>query len=265
MHAFLDRKGETEQRIGFVNEFVLGTFVGDNLKKYRENFISTERFIDFLLTAYLPRSSSSKKEIYSLLRTTILEYLSEQKRTYIDNYLSGCIRHDLKGEYVEDIEFRDQFNDNCTIKDCFFFHCEFYNINFEISLLEQIHFLNCTFHNCNFLTTDREDLKFFNCDADPDFITEVFEDRQRANSFIPKNNEYEKHVLERFWPAGKERFMAHRRISTLRLGVASEDTDKVDTAIDSLIRRGIIIQERGKYSVELNLQYINEIKEILGR
>jgi hypothetical protein len=268
MHAFLDKKGDDEQRIGFVNDFILGTFVGLHLKKTKEGWICTERFIDFLLTAYTPRSASTKSEIYDLLVENMFPYLSNQKIIYIDNYLAGGIKHDLKGEFIEDFEFRGNFNFSSRLIDCVFHNCDFYDVVIDQSTLERVHFIGCTFYNCTIdvKKTKAREISFNNCTADPDFLNAIKENEsyQRISN-SEESDDFEKHVLERFWPAGKERLIPHKRIGTLRLGVPSEAIANVDAAIESLTRRGIIIQERGKYSVELNLQHIIEIKSILGR
>ena len=71
--------------------------------------------------------------------------------------------------------------------------------------------------------------------------------------------------MERFWPSGKDRFTAHRVITTLKMGVRSDEFNLLDEAIEELIKEELIIQAKGKASLSLNIKRINEIKMILGR
>ena len=45
----------------------------------------------------------------------------------------------------------------------------------------------------------------------------------------------------------------------------AEEVPFIDEAIEQLIKRGYIIQRRGQHALQLNIEYINEIKQILGR
>ncbi|PSL44988.1 hypothetical protein CLV51_105363 [Chitinophaga niastensis] len=267
MHAFLDRKGESEQKIGFVNDFILGTFVGKNLINDKDEWICTERFVDFLLTAYTPRNTNTKNKIYDLINDTLFDILPSSKRIFIDNYLKGGINHDLSNEYIEGIEFRNTFHFNKIVENCIFLDCEFYNIELSFETFRKVNFINCAFIDCNIHIGQviSNEIDFTNCKADPNFLINYSDQRIITNDKEVEINSFEKHVLERFWPAGRDRFTAHKREGTLRMGVPSEEVTNIDLAIDSLIKRGIIIKERGKFSVELNIEHIKEIKQILGR
>ena len=60
-------------------------------------------------------------------------------------------------------------------------------------------------------------------------------------------------------------FFLHKRQSTLRLGIPAEQVADIDEAIESLIKKDLLIKLRGHHSLELNIEYINEIKKILDR
>jgi hypothetical protein len=268
MHAFLDRKSDTSKQIGFVNDFIMGTFIGENLIDKRGSWFGTERFVDFLLTAYTPRSAASKKVIYELLKETVLDLLDSKRQIVIDNYLFGAINHELDSQFVEDIEFRNNFSSNCKISNTIFSSCFFYNITFDLSYLNDVFFIGCKFYNCQ-VDTDlaiANNISFNNCIAEPNFFKALMADKIEDGTAIDMEiNTYEKSVLERFWPYGKDRFIPHRRIGTLRMGVPSENIPDIDIAIEDLTKRGIIIQRNGQHSVELNISKLNEIKQILGR
>lgn len=268
MHAFLDKKGDSGQQIGFVNEFILGTFVGQNLIDETDSWLASERFLDFLLVAYIPRDRSTKLKIYEILNRQILSILSTEHRAYVDNYLFGCLNHDLENAFIADMEFRNKFSNGIQIKNVFFSHCEFYNIDFDFHRSQSISFINCTFYGCTIPKgdTQRNVIDFTNCISDNNQL--IFEEMQVDISIERIEwdlNRYQRKVLEKFWPSGKERFIPHKRPGTLRLGFAAEEIEEVHVAIDTLIKNGILIQRRGHHSLELNIEHIIEIKKILGR
>lgn len=270
IHAFLDRKGETGHQICFVNEFILGCFVGNNLINQKSNWIGTERFIDFILTAFIPRSIETKVKIYNLLNENLLEYLKIEKQIFIDNYLFGSINRDLNEIYVEDIEFRNSLNNGRGINECIFSNCDFYDIDLNIELLgcENLHFINCSFYNCKIdkNTIELIKLNFTNCSLDN---AELVVDREytpdEVNVTVLDSDIYQKKVLERFWQSGKDKFIPFKRPNTLRMGCPNEEMPYIDDAIEELVKKGFIIRRRGHHSLELNIQFINEIKSILGR
>lgn len=268
MHAFLDRKGSDNQKIGFVNDFILGTFVGENLLEENE-WICTERFLDFIVTAYSPRSPETKIKIYNVLNNGILDYLPSGKRIYVDNYLYGSINHDVENEFIEDLEFRNKFSNDKNINNSIFSNCDFYDIDFNLSNLSSLYFINCNFFNCKIdvVEAKEKDISFTNCSAAPDFISEILMLKAKSN-ILQEDEEidpYEKHVLETFWPPGKDRLNPNKRIDTVRLGVKPDEFTNIDRAIDSLMRKNILSKRKGWLAFELNLSELKEIKRILGR
>lgn len=270
IHAFLDRRSDTGHQICFVNEFILGCFVGNNLIKQKSSWIGTERFIDFILTAFIPRSIETKVKIYNLLNENLLEYLKIEKQIFIDNYLLGSINRNLNEIYIEDIEFRNSLNNGKKITECIFSNCDFYDIDLNLELIdcENLHFINCSFYNCMIDKDTLELVKFdfTNCYLDSiEFVIERENPHDNDNIILLDSNLYQKRVLERFWQSGKDKFIPFKRPNTLRMGCPNEEIPHIDDAIEDLVKKGYIIRRRGHHSLELNIQYINEIKSILGR
>lgn len=270
IHAFLDRKGDNGYQIGFVNDFLLGLFVGENLLDENESWIGTERFIDFILTAYIPRSIETKRKMYTILNKNILDYLDISKRVYIDNYLAGYINRDLEYDSISNLEFRNDFiGKDIQIKGVIFSDCEFHEIDFDFTHVHDCHFIKCTFYLCTFYSDyiNTNNIQFAGCVFEPNTIISEITDQESVHEIQSdsQNSKYERRVLEKFWPMGKERFTTHKRIDTLRLGVPPEEREDVDEAIQLLIKREILIVRKGHHSLELNIKSINEIKKILGR
>lgn len=272
IHAFLDRKGDSNHQLGFVNDFILGSFVGVNLLEEKETWIGMERFIDFILTAYIPRSTSTKRKVYEILNNNLLNYLNISKRVFIDNYLYGEINRELNDAFLQNIEFRNHFNQKMKIENSIFSECEFYDINLGVELTEvtNTHFINCNFFNCMFAKEIliKNQISLTNCNFSPESeIENSYENEKREieQPNLVNIDVYERTVLEKFWPSGKERFIPHKRLVTLRSGVTPTEIKNIDEAIESLLKSGYIIQRKGQHSLDLNVRHINEIKKILGR
>jgi hypothetical protein len=270
IHAFLDRKGDTGHQIGFVNDFILGSFVGANLLDEEDLWIGTERFIDFILTAYIPRNANTRLHVYKLLNRNLLEYLDAKKQIFIDNYLFGKINRDLNGNFFSSLEFRKAFDNNSHITNCIFSECDFFDIDFknQIKNANSLYFINCHFFNCVFVKQNLIDrnITFTNCNFSPPIdLREIQKQDRLAPSTVQGEGSYEKKVLERFWQSGKDRFIPYKRLTTLRLGCPPEEVPFIDDAIEQLIKKRYILERRGHHSLQLNIEYINEIKQILGR
>lgn len=267
IHAFLDRKSDNDHQIGFVNDFILGSFVGANLLQEQNKWFGTERFIDFILTSYIPRSESTRKEIYEILDKDLLEYLNIEKQIFIDNYLFGSINRELENQFIKELEFRTAFINDKKLSNCIFSDCEFYDINLseELRKSENIFFINCSFYNCKLETIDDEiSVTFTNCSFIPEFNLKITTEKESYQDDSPIEF-YKRKVLEKFWQSGKDHFNPHKRLATLRLGVSPQELEQVDKAIEDLIREGIILQLRGHHSLHLNIQQLSKIKEILHR
>ena len=268
IHAFLDRKADNDHQIGFVNDFILGSFVGSNLLAEQDSWIGTERFIDFILTSYIPRSTHTKRSIYDILNRNLLSYLSIEKQVFIDNYLFGAINRSLANQFLNGMEFRHRFNNDQKLTDCIFADCQYYDINLiaELQQANSLYFINCEFFNCDIDNSIIEAGRatFTNCQ----FIPTI--DLTSSENDKPTDDEtteelYQRKVLEKFWQSGKDQFNPHKRLSTLRMGIAPVEIALIDEAIDALIKQGIILQLKGHHSLHLNIQHINKIKKILGR
>ncbi|MEA4968804.1 MAG: hypothetical protein VB048_11895, partial [Bacteroidaceae bacterium] len=269
IHAFLDRKGDSGNQIGFVNDFILGSFVGNNLVSEEESWIGTERFIDFVLTSYIPRNKDTKEKIYRILKRDLINYLDIEKQVFIDIYLFGKLNRDLTSEFLTNLEFREYIDNDVKIEECTFSECDFYKIDFsqQLSNSHTLYFINCSFFDCNITESDihEKNLNFTNCHFSPENENIVTQYQRPEVVDIEEGINYEKKVLERFWQSGKDKFIPFKRPTTLRLGIPPEEVSFIDEAIDELIKKDYIIKRRGQHSLQLNIKYLSEIKNILGR
>jgi hypothetical protein len=196
-----------------------------------------------------------------------MSYLPISKQIEIDLLMLNDINRDISGEYIEETIFYNHFFDgsfSCT--DSIFQNCVFHNIELARQEINNCNFINCNFYDSqiNFDFCHQSGIHFTNCFLNSDLITTTQNDLMDAKE-VNTTNEYEKHVLERFWPVGKDRLSMHKQIRTLKLGSSPQETSYLEAAIDSLIRKGIIITPKGKDAVDLNIRMLREIRYILGR
>jgi hypothetical protein len=271
MHALIDRKGESEIRIGFVNDFIFGTFIGKNVLDSSNEWFGTERYVDFVITSYKSRDTETKKLIWEGLEF-IMDMLSIQRQIQADICLRGKIFRNVLNDSLSDLTFSDELCDDAfTIESTVFSNCKFQDITLVSDQLKNVFFIQCQFYNCDMEVVEAPTITLSGCEEYDSTISSILLDYQEQLEVQIQNeeedavNKYKKHVLERFWPSGKERFTAHRVITTLRMGVRADEIDFLEDAIEELVKDDLIIRERGKASLGLNIKKINEIKQIIGR
>jgi hypothetical protein len=76
----------------------------------------------------------------------------------------------------------------------------------------------------------------------------------------------DRHVLEKFWPVGREKLMhKHRPVSGICSGHGDFRPDEIYDSIYKLKKSGILLEPKNPAFVELNFERLPEIRYILGR
>jgi len=268
-HALLDRRGGDDYRVGFVNDFILGTFTGEIISSDESGkWFSSEQFVDLAVTAYVPRSASEK---YSLWRNLghVMEYMDKSEQIKIDLLLTSKLDHILSDESISGLEF-----DNCElgsdkdIVNVIFVDCSFRTVTLSNFKMKDVTFLNCKFFDCKINTIRQESLniQFVACHGDADSLTKL--DILASIELQPEIEEddlihYTQSVLERFWPKGRASFEGRKALRTLYLGVSKSEHKQISDAIEELRKRKLVKIFSGY--AELNNESLGEIKNILGR
>ena len=120
-------------------------------------------------------------------------------------------------------------------------------------------FINCRFYGVTVENTFDTNTVFANCTGNGKFdIAHVDEEKAIYNIDVD-----ERIVLEQFWKPGYATAEPRRTHTALFRGVPENKHVAVKNAIDSLKRRGLIIELKVCYG--LNFEKIDEIEKILGR
>jgi hypothetical protein len=268
-HALLDRRGGDDYRIGFVNDFILGTFTGEIISADNsEKWFSSEQFIDLAVTAYVPRSVPEKDLLWKNLNH-VMEYMEKSEQIKIDLMLTSRLNHDLKDGAISGIEF-----DECAlgtdkyIQNIIFMNCIFTHVIVSNAKMENVTFINCKFFNCKIDLFHQENVNitFVACHGDDDSLQWLHLLSSAESQPVEKEdilNDCMKSVLERFWPKGRSSYEGRKALRTLYYGASKSQHNQISNAIEELRKRKLI-KIFSTYA-ELNNDSLGQIKDILGR
>lgn len=269
-HALLDRSTREPNKIGFINEFVLGHFIGKNILKSDEWLHDDYRFIEPAVLSYQPRSEPVKKSLWEALKL-VNDFLPINNRVEIAIKLRNSINFELKNDEVNGLNIESvelgqkkienfQFN-NCTIRNCNFNPLNFNNVTF----------LNCKFYDNNLLSHNlNSTVHVLGGAGDERFILELnkkpVDTQSKSNEDADKALAIEKFILEKFWPMGREHVSyKHRPLTLLCREVAGTKVSELYAGVESLKKKNILVAPRNTHFLEVNFDSLGKIKIILNR
>lgn len=267
-HALLDRSRKEESKIGFINEFVLGYFVAINIVDSDDWLNDDIRFLEPAVASYRPRPVEDRQVLLEYIRPS-LEFVSISYKTDFTARLIGEIDFELITDQAEGLEFDGVFFGVKEIRNFQFNECVFRSCRFALNNIFDVTFLNCKFYGDNLATElPSGPIYILGEVGDVEFLREALE-RGGVDSEIdfPDHSVLlERHVLEKFWPVGREKLMhKHRPISGICTGHKDFRPDEIYAAILRLKKLGILLEPKNASFVELNFDRLSEIREILGR
>jgi hypothetical protein len=256
----LDRVSPNSDQISFINEFIFGILVGDAV---RDNILNGEelyeRFIDMSTTAFAVRGDKIREEYYDKIKGRLLK-ASDSCRLNAEIGLLQKIDSDYSNGYVRGLYVKCDVNlcaphkfVNYTFDTCTFDRCRI-----DAEIFVDCRFVNCQFYDVKIEGTPNQNLIFMGGAGYEKLY--VHHDSVTTGKDV---DDYEKLVLEQFWKRGSERAEMRRTYTALFRGTKSEEQMKVQNAINSLVKRGLISELNICY--ELNTTHMSEINYILGR
>ncbi|WP_448885247.1 NACHT domain-containing protein [Citrobacter telavivensis] len=264
-HALLDRSGSENQGIGFVNEFVLGNFVSENIIDDKSNeWVGDKRFIEPAVQSYIPRIEDEKELLWHSLKFALCFMTGNDKILY-SHLLIGKVPLDLQEDSVEQLSISKLSLGNINkIHDTIFVDCSFFNSTFTCNNYKNVTFVNCSFTDCNFIALEgRDDIYFLGCDCDNNAINKTSIEVADEND----NNitDCDIYILEKFCPKGSVSYHKHRPIKGLCANNNQFHLNEILYSLDKLRKEGFLLTPDKRSFLELNMSRISEIKAILGR
>lgn len=267
-HALLDRRGDGN--IGFVNDFVLGAFLGyalletedSNLVDYYKNM--STKFIEKTIFSMAACNQEMREMIWIQLqdqcknRTPEQDLLSDIKLLHKTSSNYHDYSFDGKGQKHNNLEMG---NADSSFSNCCFSNYVFYGGSFDLDSFDDCTFINCTFNNIE-LKGSKGNNDFYECKhngealVNDDIVIDEFEDLQQTDE-----------TQEAQWVEMLSRYLlkgSNRRRMQLISFIKKEYTDskKFKKIFGQLCREGFILTEGDKSHIsDPGIQYLNNHKQ----
>lgn len=259
--CLLDRTKISENRYGFINEFILGILTGDAVRKeYFSPSELSQKYLEIISTAYEGRTENIREELYGKLKDA-LGNASGMCRLSVECALLHDINTDYKEQYFQTMVFPEyiDFSGEHSFDECTFDNCSFQNCTINARVFNQCKFFKCQFYNVNVIGIPDANLLFMSCKGED--VLQLKE--QVMIKADVKTDEYEKLVLEQFWKPGYQSAELRRSYTALFKGINPKEHYQIQDAIKKLMKENIIRELNVCY--ELNTDNMGKIKSILGR
>ena len=267
-HALLDRSARETNKIGFVNEFVFGHFIAQNILGADDWLNDDLRFLEPAVISYQPRSSEAKNALWEKLKPSV-EFLAISDRLDVTMRLRGEIDFALSNDEASGLDFvgitigghqisRFQFNE-CAFRDC---------------IVNPTNLSDVTFLNCRYYGNRVEEghslgpIYVLGGVGDQSFIDALAASNAAPLEPIQPDRQLllERFILEKFWPAGRPTVThKHRPIQGVCANSGSFRPHELYDAIDTLKKKGILLAPAYAGFLEINFEEMIKIREILGR
>ncbi|NOU40220.1 MAG: hypothetical protein HOO85_03005 [Methylotenera sp.] len=267
-HALLDRSIRESNKIGFINEFVLGHYVSENIIRSQDWLSDDMRFIEPAIISYQPRNEVVRMNLWGKLKNSI-EFLSTSSRIDISIKLQQAIVFEMENEDAEGLIFEKTIIGTKSISNFQFNDCIFKNCKFILENLKDVTFLNCKFYG-NTISPNKAGgiIYVLGGSGDNDFINSLnFAEQDNSDLIqIDTDKEIQKFVLEKFWPLGRDTIVhKHRPVKGLCNAGGTYNAHQIYRAIEQLKKMGLLFEPRSHHFVEINFDEIAELRNILGR
>ncbi|MCG2461467.1 NACHT domain-containing protein [Flavobacteriaceae bacterium F89] len=275
-HVFLDRKPNGD--IGFVNDFIFGLLVGDNLilNKYEEYYPEIDKILpqDFASKAVQSFKIQSVDRRKMLLEEFNSKPFNFEPKFFFNleySYLNK-FRREYNNLYIDDNELNNiLFETNQQ-----FTECVFSNITFNNCVFNLIAFCGSTFHNCSFYNCQLEpcnnkkfnDFAVFACTSNNDFL-------ETLDSLLDQNQEDSKveniahkdlneiFVLSQFFGIGNLKPRA-RKFSHLKDILIEYQPKEINKILSSLKSKGYLhFKDDVGFIAKSGINYFNQNKSQL--
>lgn len=195
-HAVLDRKGNNN--IGFVNDFVLGVFLGlslldeenEELKEYYKDM--SKNFIDKVLFAMSLADESSRDMVWMQLNE-ICRNLKGSIKLQADLMLQRKSMSNYKDETFDGNTYYNVLLGaiDSTFENCHFANMVFIDSNIDLQFFKDCEFINCKFNNTS-IDTSSSNADFIQCVLNGDNIPMYIPSQTDKNEEIAEVDEWAK-------------------------------------------------------------------------
>lgn len=246
-HVFLDRK--TDGNIGFINDFVFGYLIGENLilKKFQEHYgedfinIIPQDFSQKSIETFKIQSRENKEKLWSEFSNNKFPY-DKEFFFDLDYFLKEKICRNSKDLFITDRIIKDMQLKDFTFENCVFSGVTFENCKFYPSYFSKTSFQNCKFYESTLMediTITYDDFALYACVDNNDFIENInlfYGKESDSYSSLDINDLTEQIVLQQFLHVDIKR-PKPRKFSAIKMRLSEYSDKEISSVIDSLIKK----------------------------
>lgn len=267
-HALLDRSGSAENKIGFVNDFVLGHYVVPNIIETKE-WIGDKIFIEPAVIATTPTSDIQRQKLWEALTTYFHLEDDLNQKVSISLQLKSGIFFNLNNALLDAINISSVELGENKVQDFTFYNCTFKDVTFNLDNFDSVAFVECRFFDSK-IKGNCESLSELGCSGQDDefyFLLNNLDVNSSGEIFDETDisfNEVDIYILEKFWPKGRSTFVKHRHHNAI-CGHSRFKLSDLIRSIKNLKKMKILLTPDKVDFYELNIDHINLIKTALGK
>ena len=255
------QKALEANNIGYINDFVLGLFIGyalidkeyKVLQEYYENM--SPRFIDKVILSMSACEEADRECACSRLEeqchnlTSNLKLLAEIKllhetrsvfsETYLEGVIIPCVNFVAPSQFSK----------------CCFVNCDFSNSRIDFSIFSSCTFINCKFNQVH-IQGETGGVYFFDCAKDGVSFDPNFKEEAIEEGFEPASTcSIERKILQKYFPKGSKR----RKMQYIsRLKNDFEDNRQFKKTFNSLVTQGYILTNGDQSHIsDAGIDYLN--------
>jgi uncharacterized protein YjbI with pentapeptide repeats len=229
-HALMDRKGSSEN-IGFVNDFIFGTFIGENILDEKRIFSNiSKHMIELATTSFQFQSNNKKQLLYDKITST--SSFSNQERL-INEYL---LRNEISENY-KDATFNDfaltevVFSIQNQFEQCVFANCTFEKCTLNNNSFYETSFVNCIFIDCEYIKEASEGSNIFTLNCN-DYGCGFVEKIQCVLNDLIENETLPELILKKFLNSSNR--PKHKKLSSILNELSSDQRIGASKAMNKL-------------------------------
>ncbi len=265
-HAFFDRSNQGDNNIEFVNEFVFGNYICENIIHVDDEWMaSDERFVEPAVFSYVPRDESSKEFLWEKL-SFMKEFLDSSSRMRCESLLLGNVSESTYDQCeITSLIFKDvSFFEKGSIADSVFNECTFKGVSFNFNNFDNVTFLSCSFWDCTFANnSEQTSLSFYNCKDNNGFVDSLDKVVDGDERDLSVGVDY--YIFSKIWPMGSQSMERLHYFTKNLFHTDLFSRREIIAEIKKLKRNGLLEEAKDSNFIAINKAKISEIKNILGR
>jgi hypothetical protein len=271
-HALLDRNAQETNKIGFINEFVFGNFIADDILGSKSWLCDDLRFIEPAVLSYAPRTQASRLDLIDRLRPS-LEFLDISSRIAISATLVHAIGFPLTEGEAEGLSLSG-LSIGCEPVRMFQFNdCQFHSCTFNLSTLHDVNFLDCRFFACNVVRGEEPGAVFILGGMADQAFLEAMEQGRHSTPLLSvtqdRDADAEAAIIDRLLPlaeseGGKPLRSIFRPMKVLCYRSDQFSPEELYRAIGRLIKKHVIEETRRSGLLTLTAEALQEIRTTRG-